>query len=267
VQEISQRDLITMLDRKRLELAKAAGPDAPEGSRPVLAFDADGTLWQGDVGDDFFEALLDLDGGLVPPVALAGMLEVAMSAGVSIREGANAARALLDAYNANKLDEERFYEIVGWAAAGWRRGEIETFAERVFGLRGLATRMHDEIPAIHEWARKNDVEIFVVSASPHPIVARGVSRLGISAEYVLAAEAEWDGDLMLPKARRPIPYGPGKVQALRSRIGTRQVLAAFGDNVFDMPMMMAASIGVAVRPKPRLLARAHEMPALLKLEH
>jgi phosphoserine phosphatase len=64
---------------------------------------------------------------------------------------------------------------------------------------------------------------------------------------------------------RPIPYGPGKIHQLEARIGKRPLLAAFGDNVFDVPMLEAARVAVAVDPKPRLLARLKEMPTFAPL--
>ena len=64
---------------------------------------------------------------------------------------------------------------------------------------------------------------------------------------------------------RPIPYGPGKVTRLRERIGTRPLYAAFGDNAFDVPMLREATVGVAVRPKPRLREKAHEVPGIVEI--
>ncbi|NVL83953.1 haloacid dehalogenase-like hydrolase, partial [Escherichia coli] len=38
------------------------------------------------------------------------------------------------------------------------------------------------------------------------------------------------------------------------------------DNAFDVPMLREARIPVAIRPKPRLVERASEIPNLLVLE-
>ena len=63
----------------------------------------------------------------------------------------------------------------------------------------------------------------------------------------------------------PIPYGPGKVHALRERIGaSRPLYAAFGDNAFDVALLNEAFIPVAVRPKPRLRERAAEVQNLVE---
>jgi phosphoserine phosphatase len=56
------------------------------------------------------------------------------------------------------------------------------------------------------------------------------------------------------------------VSRLLERIGTAHtLLAAFGDNAFDVALLASAHIGVAVRPKPRLRARAHEVTGLVEL--
>jgi phosphoserine phosphatase len=71
---------------------------------------------------------------------------------------------------------------------------------------------------------------------------------------------------ILPDVDRPIPYGTGKVRRLHDRIGTgRPLLAAFGDNAFDVALLAEASVGVAVRPKDALRARAGEVSGLVEL--
>jgi phosphoserine phosphatase len=53
---------------------------------------------------------------------------------------------------------------------------------------------------------------------------------------------------------------------LRAKLGARPLYAAFGDNVFDIPMLREARTPIAVRPKPRLVDRATEVPELTVLE-
>jgi phosphoserine phosphatase len=43
------------------------------------------------------------------------------------------------------------------------------------------------------------------------------------------------------------------------------LLAAFGDNAFDVALLAEASVGVAVRPKDALRARAGEVSGLVEL--
>ena len=139
-------------------------------------------------------------------------------------------------------------------------------ARRVQAERKLPERLHAEIRPVLAWARARGAEVYVVSASPRLVVQEGARLLGLEPARVLGAEAVFEGEQMMPAALRPIPYGAGKVVALRKHIGARPLLAAFGDNVFDVPMMKEAQLAVAVRPKPRLLAVKSEVPGLFGLE-
>ena len=249
--------MIDIASKRLVEKLDSLVADGP----PVLAFDADGTLWQGDVGDDFFDALIA--GGLVLPSAQAAM---ARELGIAGGEGDRPEQALFDAYHSGKFDEERFYECVAWAAAGRDRGAVLEVARRVQAERKLPERLHAEIRPVLAWARARGAEVYVVSASPRLVVQEGARLLGLEPARVLGAEAVFEGERMMPAALRPIPYGAGKVVALRKHIGARPLLAAFGDNVFDVPMMKEAQLAVAVRPKPRLLAVKSEVPGLFGLE-
>jgi phosphoserine phosphatase len=50
-----------------------------------------------------------------------------------------------------------------------------------------------------------------------------------------------------------VPYAEAKVSAGRELFGNARWLASFGDNVFDIDMLRTAELGVAVRPKPKLV--------------
>lgn len=261
MRDITPETLVGRLD----EVWRAA---VDQGDRPILAFDADGTLWAGDVGDDFFEALL-ANGDVLSPVEDVILRELeqhrAPGGAPFVKPNGLASRALFDAYHAGRFDEERFYEIVAWAAAGRTRSEVEAYADRVQNERGLDARLHAEVKPVLEWAHSAGIDVFVASASPRIVVQRGAKRLGIDPDHVFGAQAAFDGETMLPDAVRPIPYGPGKVTALRSRIGDRAILAAFGDNAFDLPMLQASSCPVVIRPKPRLLGFPQEIASFYRL--
>jgi phosphatidylglycerophosphatase C len=104
-----------------------------------------------------------------------------------------------------------------------------------------------------------------VSASPLAVVEEAGARVGFDVDRVVAALPRFDGDTMLPDVEAPIPYGPGKMQRLRERIGDRPIYASFGDNAFDVALLLGATVPVAVRPKPKLRARADEVPGLVEI--
>ena len=71
---------------------------------------------------------------------------------------------------------------------------------------------------------------------------------------------------MLPRLLGSVPYAEAKVTHARALIGASFWLASFGDSAFDFEMMRAAELGVAVRPKPSLLARVTEAPNAVVLD-
>jgi phosphoserine phosphatase len=232
----------------------------------VIATDGDGTLWSGDVGEDLFHAFLDF--GRVEASAAEEMRREARDHAISdAGGGARVARRIYDAYLDGRYPEERICELMTWCFAGWRRDEVRTFARDVVARAGMAERFQREVVSVLDRARAAGIEIFLVSASPIAVVAEAGSLAGFAETRVIAALPRYDGDVMVARVERPIPYGAGKVTRLRERIGASAVFhAAFGDNAFDVDLLASATLPVAVRPKPRLRDRAHLVKGLIELE-
>lgn len=251
-------DLAAVIDR--LEAARVQHPDG------VIAFDADGTLWSGDVGEDFFHALIARQA--IRDQARDALVADAHEFSIKVDLGAaptDVARALYDAYIEGRFPEERTCEMMTWACAGWTRGEISRHCKGVVEVGRLSSRIHEEVRGVMEWARSKKVRVIVVSASPREIVETAAAKLGIKGLDIVASTGLYEGDTMVSKAERPIPYGDGKVTALRKLIGKKAILGAFGDNAFDLAMLSQAMVAVAVRPKERLRKLAGELPGLIEL--
>jgi phosphatidylglycerophosphatase C len=231
----------------------------------VIATDGDGTLWSGDVGDDLFHAFLDH--GRVEPPALEAFRRLAHDHELSdAGHGSEIARRIYAAYLKGAYPEEPMCELMTWCFAGWTRDEVRAFSRDVIERGSLASRLHREVHVVIERARAAGVEAILVSASPFAVVREAGLRVGFDEAHVVAALPRYDADRMLADVERPIPYGPGKVTRLREAIGhDRPLYASFGDNAFDVPMLAGARVAVAVRPKPRLRARADEVPGLVEL--
>lgn len=246
---------------ERIEKARLEQPGG------VVAFDGDGTLWSGDVGEDFFHALVK-NGDFRASARTAMEADVA-EFGLEISGSAlDLARGLYAAYLDGRYPEERTCEMMTWACADWTRTEVEAFAEKVIREGKLASRLHPEAIAVLEWARASQIDALLVSASPRPVVEAAARVVGIDGAHVFAATPAYAAEtgIMLARAVRPIPYGPGKVAAIRGYAKERPFYAAFGDNVFDLAMLGEAKIGVAVRPKTRLRERAHEVSGIVEIQ-
>jgi phosphatidylglycerophosphatase C len=220
----------------------------------VLATDADGTIWDGDVGVDIFEALLAAEG--VREAAHATLLAEAATYGVS-SEGSptDVARALYGAFSGERYAHEHAFAMMAWVFAGWHRDEVSAFATKVLDEGRIEARIRPEMKEIFRWAERRSVPIYVVSASPIAIVSLGARRLGVPVAAALAmTPAVDDHGILLPHLAAPPVYGPGKILALERASVTAKVLGAFGDSAFDAEMLRCAGVPVAVTPSAGLLA-------------
>jgi phosphatidylglycerophosphatase C len=249
-------------DRVWARIESLAGAE-PGGA---VAVDGDGTLWSGDVGDDLFRAFVE-HGRVETPAWDALRREARDHALSDAGRGEDIAQRIYRAYLDGRFPEERMCEIMTWCFAGWTRGEVRAFARGVVESSGLGGRMHSEMQRLLDLVRKAVIEAVIVSASPFEVVVEAASRAGFAEDRVVAARPRFREQVMLADVERPIPYANGKVVRLVEHIGPHRILyAAFGDNAFDVPLLASARLGVAVRPKPRLRQRAHEVAALVELE-
>ncbi len=249
------------------EIIRAIDEAARTQPGGAVAFDGDGTLWSGDIGEDFFEAAL----GRGPhEVTRSPLAREAVEAGVEVADGASAhdlAHAIHAAYLAGKFPEERICEIVAWIAGGWTQDDLRAFCKSTVEAIGLRSRLHGEAIRVLRHADSVGIEAYLVSASPLGIVEAAAEVVGIPLERVTAVTERVVNGVVECGVVRPIPYGEGKVTNLRGRIGLgRPLYAAFGDNAFDVALLRSAQNPVAIRPKQRLVERAHEVPGLRILE-
>ncbi len=234
--------------------------------KTVIAFDADGTLWTGDVSDDVF--VYSTENGLLRSSARPALAELAERHGV--HHGADAtssdlAGALFAAYRDGRVSELDTYAMMAWCYAGFTRSELHDLAAAVLRDAGLRDRVNWRVTKVFEWANQHGLDAWVVSASPLPILEVAVQSIGLHAGALIAAEPSFEKDQVLPRLAAPVPYAETKVAALRERTNGAELAAAFGDSQFDLAMLRAASFGVAVNPKPELRSALADRPGLALL--
>jgi phosphoserine phosphatase len=153
--------------------------------------------------------------------------------------------------------------MMAWLFAGWRTDEVRAFVRDALVARGLPRRLHLEMKLALEHLR--DRHVYVVSASPQIVVEEALALAGIHVHATIAALPAEQGNVILPSMAEPIPFGAGKVRALRAHLGEAPIAAAFGDNTFDIEMLRSSLVAVAVRPKPRLRERCAEIEGVVEL--
>jgi phosphoserine phosphatase len=243
---------------ERLRRARVEGPAG-------LAFDADGTLWSGDVGEDVFE--LACRDGLLRDAPVEGLSRVAHAHGLSVDGTASElAERLYAAYRRGALAELLTCELMTWSYAGWSTGELRDWARRALTERNLQDRVRHVLAPVFEFAESEGLRVIVVSASPEVIVMEALRIAEIRVTEVAAARPEIRDDRIQPALAAPVPYGPQKPVEGARLLGPCDWLGSFGDNVFDVDMLRAARVGVAVFPKPALVARLGELANTVVLD-
>ena len=231
----------------------------------VLAFDGDGTLWSGDVGDDMFFHALDhqlLREAAWP--ALEGLATLHGLAAYGTTE--DVARRIYDAHLAGRVSQPSTYAMMAWCFAGYTSEAVAAMTREILPPAALEARRHPEVDAVLEWARSRGLRTVVISASPEPVVQTVGAYWGFAPPDIVAVTPSTDQrGHILPELRGEVPYGPQKVHLGRELLGQARWLAAFGDNTFDADMLTCAEVGVAVRPKPGLRRRLTVLPGVVEL--
>ena len=228
----------------------------------MLAFDADGTLWNGDAGDDLFHALIKAQAVRID--AYDALVREAETFGITYSGSAtDVAQTLCAAYQAGKYPEERAFAMMAWVFAGMSLSEAIVFSEGVVKETNLEGRLHRFLDPIFDWARKENVDVWVVSASAKWVVEIGVAMFGIPSDHVIGMMPVIRNGFVAPELAGVSIYGPNKPIVLREASPRATLLGGFGDSNWDAPLLKMAKVPVAVRPKPSLVACATDIPNLV----
>ncbi len=224
-------------------IGQAAEAGLRGGGRAVAVFDADGTLWAGDVGEHQLRRAEE-DGLLVAPPGSA---------------------SVFDAYQERcSRDTTAGYAWAAEAFAGLSEATVRACAARTWAAhRALAL---EPAWAIVTALASLGVEVWIVSASNRWVIEEAARDRGLPPERVIAMTVPSTGGVVGSRAEHPSPNGAGKVECIEARVGVRPILA-FGNSVHDAAMLRAATRGVLVyatterEPDPPgevvELARAH----------
>lgn len=233
--------------------------------RSALAFDADGTLWSGDVGDDVFR--FAVSHGRLREAARQEIERQARARGFESFSDLNrTAQHLFEAYLRGQYPEREMCALMTWCYAGHTVEELRELVREALAATRHAHRLHRELDPVLAFARERGLRTVVISASPRATVEIAASAWGFAAEDIAAATPRVVSGVVAPELVGEVPYAAGKCLAGRALLGSMHWLASFGDNVFDLEMLLEAELGIAVRPKPALQARLAEIPGVILLD-
>jgi len=245
--------------------------DHREDIRPVAAFDCDGTVIRGDIGEAMLYRQIERFFFAVSPAAV--------WPDVPDREELDALYGGLQAMDPAKRTGsamgERFAErILSWyfdqirdglvikactdivrLFTGFTLHQVRTFAEETFcdeiiaapGGRTLGTRQLPRgVRYIRETVdlltalRDHGFEIWAVSGSNRWSVEPVFARLGIRPEHIIGIEMETREGRLTPHEIRPVPIREQKVEAMKRRTIPPPIVSA-SDSMNDIPLLLAAS--------------------------
>jgi phosphatidylglycerophosphatase C len=223
----------------------------------LLAFDADGTLWQGDVTRDLVSYIMS-ERPLLPESASA-LSALAERYDVPVATDPHEQLAgLALAYSAGRLPEIHAVESVVLAFSGHDETTFTDCCVEAIARANLRARFHPVAARIFDWAAHRAVPVVVVSASPRAAVECALSVVGLTASAVLGVEPKIGAGKLLPELASPVLVGDAKVAALRAH-SDNPVIAAFGDDVRDLPLLSSGSLAVGIHPTAELLARSKDL--------
>ncbi len=201
----------------------------------VAVFDADGTLWDLDSGQQFF--YWELEQRLVGE-------EVACWAAPRYRD-----------YLAGRVGEAEMCGEMVTLHAGMSEAQLERAANEFFRAE-VARTVFPEMMELTRRLAESGCEVWAVSSTNEWVVKAGVRAFGIAEDHVLAAAVAIEDGRVTDRLLR-VPTDEDKANVLKAVLkGTPD--AAFGNSLHDAAMLEMSQNAFAVNPSPELELMAHE---------
>ncbi len=186
--------------------------------RPVAAFDADGTLWDTDLGENFFHYKIDNKLVKFPPNPW-------------------------EHYQALKKKNNDPREAYLWLAqicAGQSIHTVKKWADQAF--KTIQPRpIFEEQQKLIQILMEKGVQVFIVTASVKWAVEPGALALGIKAENVIGIETQIEDDVVTDLQKGVITYREGKVHGLLEQTGNKHAFLVSGNTEGDLALLESAT--------------------------
>lgn len=187
----------------------------PQG-RAIAAFDADGTLWDTDLGEGLFQYQIDHQ--------LVELPSHPWDHYEWLKENKGNPAAYLWLAQINR---------------GVTLEKVREWAEQAVAAKPLP--IYEEQMRVIEKLRALNVEIFVVTASIKWAVEPGARRLGMSDDQVIGIETEVVNEVVTDKQKGVISYREGKPLALYEKTGGVKPYFASGNTEGDKWLLECAT--------------------------
>lgn len=209
-------------------IREALAEEKKQHARPVAAFDADGTLWDTDLGEHFFK--------------------------YQIQE------KLLSGLPADPWRHYRDWKENGdprpaylWLAQVNQGNHLE----RVREWAESAVRAHEPLPIfpeqrkLVEFLRAEGVQVYIVTASVRWAVEPGSLRLGLGFDDVIGVETSVENGVVTASPAGHMTYREGKAEALLLKTKGQRPFLTAGNTMGDFHLLQSASrVALAVGAAP-----------------
>ncbi|CAM9725613.1 unnamed protein product [Ectocarpus sp. 13 AM-2016] len=196
----------------RRPLSRLVG-GATDNDVPLAAFDADGTLWDGDSAEIFLE-WMDSSNRWSQHEDFVSRYYSILASG----------------------DKKGAYGLVAQLFDGMRVSEISKLCEECFQAN-VEDLVISEMAELVQDLRARGWRVMIVTASPTWIVEPGARRLGLGPGDVLGIEVEVSEGKATSALRHPLPVQEGKVEALQMAFNSTRPTLAVGNSLDDGAML------------------------------
>lgn len=217
-----------------------------QGITLYAAFDADGTLWDTDLGENFFQYQIDQKQIELPPDPWTHYLELKQ-----VNNDPRSAYVWLAQINKSKSLQD-----------------VKKWAQEAFDQIQPNPIFSEQLKLIH-WLKSQGVQIYIITASIKWAVEPGARALGLTEDNVLGVETEVHNGIVTDIPVHPITYRIGKTEALLKKTNRQRPFLCAGNTIGDLELLLSAThVQLAVSASSRddrlfkaeneLLQKAHE---------
>ncbi len=201
--------------QEKLKLLLQALEERRPHGRAIAAFDADGTLWDTDLGENLFQYQIDKAQVPLPDDPWEHYRQL------------------------KKTDRHTAYLWLAQINSGVPLTELRAWAEDAVAQKPLP--IFEEKRAIFKKLKELDVEIYIVTASVKWAVEPGARRLGLHEDQVIGIETEVHKGLITDVQKGFITWREGKPKALLERTGGIKPYFSAGNTEGDLWLLEAAT--------------------------